>query len=329
MMWNWLLSSLYLGATVVLYDGNPFYPTVDRLLNLASKSSINVFGTSAKYIDSLRISKVSPIEISNFSNLKTILSTGSPLTEENYEYVYSKWKKDVQLSSISGGTDIISCFALGNPNLPIYKGELQCLGLGMKVKSYGIDGESIISAKGELVCEMPFPSMPIYFWNDENGEKYHNAYFSKFESKWTHGDFISINHLGGVQIFGRSDATLNPGGVRIGTSEIYKVVEQIDDIIDSIAVGKKNKEDEKIILFVKMNIELDEKKELIIKKELKDKCSPKHVPFKIFRVKDIPYTLNGKKIELAVKNIINNEKVLNKSSIANPSSLEYFKDISI
>ena len=328
-MWNWLVSSLYVGATVVLYDGNPFYPSPERLLNLASKSNIKIFGTSAKYIDYLRVSLVEPSKISSFPYLKSILSTGSPLTDDNYEYVYSQWKQDVQLSSISGGTDIISCFALGNPNLPVFKGELQCLGLGMNVKSYNADGEAVLSEKGELVCETPFPSMPIYFWNDENGEKFHKAYFSKHKKIWTHGDFISINERGGIRIFGRSDATLNPGGVRIGTAEIYKVVEKIEWVQDSVAVGKKIDDDEKIILFVKIDKELTEERILFIKNKLKDKCSPKHVPYKVISIADIPYTLNGKKIELAVKNIINDDEVKNKSSIVNPESLEYFRDISI
>ena len=329
MMWNWLISSLYFGATVVLYDGNPFHPNEERLLTIASESKINIFGTSAKYIDSLRLSSLNPSKLSNFSDLKVILSTGSPLTEENYDYIYTKWKENVQLSSISGGTDIISCFALGNPNLPVFKGELQCLGLGMNVKSYNLNGESILSDKGELVCETPFPSMPIYFWNDKNGKKFYNAYFSKFENIWTHGDFISINERGGVKIFGRSDATLNPGGVRIGTAEIYKVVERINGVIDSVAVGKIIDNDERIILFVKTKNKLSEEEVLFISNQIKERCSPKHVPYKIIRIEDIPYTLNGKKIELAVKNIINNEEVFNKSSIVNPESLEYFKNISI
>ena len=329
MMWNWLASSLALGATIVLYDGNPFYPNPDKLLNISSERGINVFGTSAKYIDSIRGMGVRPKTISVFEELKIILSTGSTLTDENFEYVYSEWKKDVQLSSISGGTDIISCFALGNPNLPVYKGELQCLGLGMDVKSYNLDGDTVISQKGELVCKTPFPSMPIYFWNDDDGQKYHNAYFSKFKDTWVHGDYISINDRDGIKIFGRSDATLNPGGVRIGTSEIYKVVDNIDGIIDSVAIGKKIDNDEQIILFVKMSFQLCDDMILLIKNELRTKCSPKHIPYKIFQVKDIPYTLNGKKIEIAIKNIINGDKVLNKSSIGNPESLKYFKNIPI
>ena len=329
MMWNWLVSALSLGATIVLYDGNPFFPNERRLLELASKSRINVFGTSAKYIDSLRLTGCKPSDEFNFDLLNSILSTGSPLAEENFEFVYNHWKKNVQLSSISGGTDIISCFALGNPNLPVYKGELQCLGLGMNVKSYDDSGNSIISEKGELVCETPFPSMPIFFWNDKDDAKYHEAYFSKFKEKWTHGDYISINKLGGVRIFGRSDATLNPGGVRIGTSEIYKVVDQIDGVLDSVAISKNFNGDDKILLFVKMSKEFNNETITLIKQRLREECSPKHVPYKVFKVDDIPYTLNGKKIELAIKKIINGEEVSNKSSIANPESLKLFENISI
>ena len=329
MMWNWLVSSLSLGATIVLYDGNPFFPNQDRLLEMASSRRINVFGTSAKYIDSLRLSGCKPGDRFNFDNLDSILSTGSPLNEENFQFVYDYWKKSVQLSSISGGTDIISCFALGNPNLPIYKGDLQCLGLGMNVKSYDENGNSIISEKGELVCETPFPSMPIYFWGDKDGSKYHDAYFTKFKEKWTHGDYISINQMGGVRIFGRSDATLNPGGVRIGTSEIYKVVEKIDGVLDSVAISKNIDGDEKILLFVKMSKELDNEINNLIKQRLRQECSPKHIPYKIFKVDDIPYTLNGKKIELAIKKIIDGDKVSNKSSIVNPESLKNFEKISI
>jgi len=329
MMWNWLISSLSLGATIVLYDGNPFFPSQDRLLNMASQRRINVFGTSAKYIDSLRLSGCKPNDEFDFESLDSILSTGSPLSEENFHFVYNYWKKNVQLSSISGGTDIISCFALGNPNLPVYSGDLQCLGLGMNVKSYDENGVSIISQKGELVCETPFPSMPIYFWKDSDGSKYHEAYFEKFKEKWTHGDYISISETGGVRIFGRSDATLNPGGVRIGTSEIYKVVDEIDGVLDSVAISKNIEGDEKILLFVKMSKEFDDKINALIKQSLKRECSPKHIPYKIFKVDDIPYTLNGKKIELAIKKIIEGEEVSNRSSIVNPESLKYFENLSI
>ena len=329
MMWNWLVSSLSLGATVVLYDGNPFYPTPLHLLNIADNIGINVFGTSAKYIDSLQRLDMNIKDNLKFQKLRVILSTGSPLTDDNFDYVYNYWKKNVQLSSISGGTDIISCFALGNPILPVYRGELQCVGLGMDVRSYDNNGNTILSKKGELVCINPFPSMPIYFWNDRDGKKYFNAYFSKHRMVWTHGDYISINERGGVKIYGRSDSTLNPGGVRIGTAEIYKVVEKITSIQDSVAVGVNVEGDEKIILFIKSENKLTATLEEKIKNNLKNQCTPRHVPYKILKVKDIPYTLNGKKVEVAIKQVINNEEVLNVSSLQNPESLKYFENLSI
>jgi len=247
----------------------------------------------------------------------------------NFDFIYSKWKRNVQLSSISGGTDIISCFALGNPMLPVYKNELQCIGLGMDVKSYNELGESVFGEKGELVCRKPFPSMPICFWNDTEGELYQKAYFSKYNGVWSHGDYISINKRGGVVIHGRSDSTLNPGGVRIGTSEIYKIVEKDQEVLDSVAIGKMIDGDEKIILFVKVHRELSEKLKSSIRKNLKINGSPRHVPYKIIQVEDIPYTLNGKKVEVAIKKILNKEEVLNEESIANPESLNFFKKISI
>ena len=329
MMWNWLISALSLGSTIVLYEGNPFYPSLTHLLKIADKTKIDIFGTSAKYIDSLEKAEVVPSRIGEFNNLKTILSTGSPLLDNNFDFIYNKWKSDVQLSSISGGTDIISCFALGCPILPVYKNELQCIGLGMDVNSFDVYRKPVFSKKGELVCRKPFPSMPIYFWNDEDDVLYNSAYFDKYKGVWTHGDYILINNNGGVIIYGRSDSTLNPGGVRIGTSEIYKVVESIHGIIDSVVVGKKINNDEKIILFIKTDLMLTDEMILFIKNKLKEKCSPKHVPYKIFQIQDIPYTLNGKKIEIAVKNIINGSDVLNKSSIANPESLKYFENIPI
>lgn len=329
MMWNWLISSLYCGSTIVLFDGNPFYPKEDSLLKIADKESLNIFGTSAKYIDTLEKSGVKPNSVGNFSVLRSILSTGSPLQESNFNYVYRDWKKDVQLSSISGGTDIISCFALGCPILPVKKGELQCIGLGMDVHSYNSKGVAELDKKGELVCIKPFPSMPIYFWNDDSGEMYNNAYFSTYKGVWTHGDYITIHSEGGVEIHGRSDTTLNPGGVRIGTSEIYKVIDQIRDIDDSVAIGVQIDGDEKIILFVKMKDILSNKLCMFIKKQIKNICSPRHIPYKIIKVPDIPYTLNGKKVEIAIKKIINKEEVLNISSIINPESLDFFKKLSI
>ena len=329
MMWNWLVSGLAIGATINLFDGNPFYPTNDYLLKLANQYSFNIFGTSAKYISTLEKLKVSPKSIGKFLNLKSILSTGSPLMDENYDFVYNHWKNNVQLSSISGGTDIISCFVLGNPILPVRKGELQCRGLGMAVESFNSNGASVINEQGELVCTKPFPSMPIYFWNDKGNEKYLNAYFNQFENCWTHGDFIEINSHGGVKILGRSDATLNPGGVRIGTAEIYRVVENLIEVDDSLIIGQTVNNNQRIILFIKLNQnkKLDDKMKMKIKQRIKQNCSPRHIPEIILEVKEIPYTINGKKVEIAVKNIIEGIKVKNKDALLNPNSLDQFVSI--
>ena len=329
MMWNWLVSSLFFGSTIVLYEGSPFYPKVDSLLKLANKIDLNVFGTSAKYISHLEANNVKPKKIGSFSKLKTILSTGSPLSRESFDYVYDSWKKNIQLSSISGGTDIISCFALGNPLLPVYRGKLQSLGLGMSVKSFNKQNKHEFNNKGELVCDKPFPSMPIYFWNDKQNCNYKKAYFNDFDNIWKHGDFISIDNTTGIEIFGRSDATLNPGGVRIGTSEIYDAINNIDFIEDCVAVGHKKNNDERIVLFVKLkrNFILDDKLKENISNKIKNSCSPKHIPSFIFSVNDIPYTLNGKKVEIAVKNIIHGITPENKASLSNPESLKCFENI--
>ncbi len=272
---------------------------------------------------------INPIQISKFSNLRCILSTGSPLVDENYDFVYEKWKKDVQLSSISGGTDIISCFALGNPMLPVNKGELQCRGLGMNVESFDDEGNSLCDQKGELVCTKAFPSMPIYFWNDENNKKYNEAYFQKFPGVWHHGDYISISRSGGVKIFGRSDTTLNPGGVRIGTAEIYQTVERFEEVEDSLVIGQPWNNDERIILFVKIKNghEMSDELTQSIQTSIKKSCSPRYVPKKIIPIKEIPYTINGKKVELAVKHTIQDIEIKNKDSLANPEVLDYYKDM--
>ena len=329
MMWNWLVSSLSVGATVVLYDGNPFYPNENSLLKLMNSIEVSIFGTSAKYISHIEQNNILPNQF-NFKKLRMILSTGSPLVNENYDFVYSHWKEDVQLCSISGGTDIISCFALGNPLKPIIKGRLQSIGLGMNVKSFDENGKSLIGKKGELVCLDPFPSMPIYFYKDTDNDKYKNAYFDKYPNIWKHGDYVSIYEDGSVEIFGRSDTTLNPGGVRIGTAEIYRVMDKFDDVDDSVVIGYKFESDELIILFVKTS-EKKLNQELIkdIKYKIKHNCSPRHVPFKIIPVKDIPYTINGKKVEIAVKNIIEGKNVTNIDALSNPESLNYFKEIDI
>jgi acetoacetyl-CoA synthetase len=329
MMWNWFVSALATGATLVLYDGNPFYPGPDALLRMADELGINFFGTSAKYIASLEAEGVVPREISDFPAMKVIASTGSPLTDASFNYVYRDWKKDVQLSSIAGGTDIISCFMLGNPVLPVHLGEIQCIGLGMDVDCFDDNGRSLSSEQGELVCKQAFPSMPIGFWNDRDGKKYLNAYFSQYPGVWMHGDNIVISPHGGVTIYGRSDATLNPQGVRIGTAEIYAVTETMEEIEDSVVVGKKEDGDELVVLFVKLNLgfRLDEGLVKKIKTSIRTSCSPRHVPAIIREVPDIPHTINGKKVEIAVKNIINGKAVKNRDVLANPESLEFYYDI--
>ena len=329
MMWNWLISSLAVGATIVLYDGSPFYPDGTVLLKMADEVGITVFGTSAKYISSLESAGIKPKQISSFPKLRTILSTGSPLVEENFNFVYGEWKEDVQLASISGGTDIISCFALGNPILPVRRGELQCRGLGMKVESYNEKGMSVRNEKGELVCTQAFPSMPIYFWNDSNGKKYQSAYFDVYPNIWHHGDYLEINDFGGVKIYGRSDTTLNPGGIRIGTAEIYQTVERFNEVEDSLVISQPWQNDERIILFLKMKdrITLTNSLKTRVKKSIRESCTHRYVPAIIIAVEDIPYTINGKKVELAVKQVIQNIEVKNIDSLVNPSILDFYKDI--
>ena len=329
MMWNWLISSLMIGATVVLFDGSPIYPNTDFLWEKIEDEKISVFGTSPKFLSICQKSNITPGKSNNLESLKTILSTGSPLSEENFNWVYENVKDDVQLSSISGGTDIISCFMLGNPNLPVYPGEIQCRGLGMKVEAFDEKGNSVIDKKGELVCTKPFPSMPVYFWNDPDKEKYRSAYFDEYPGIWKHGDFIKITKNGGVVMYGRSDSTLNPGGVRIGTAEIYRIVESINEITDSIVIGQNANNDVKVILFVVLkegtllNTQLVNK----IKLDIKEELSPRHVPSKVIQIKEVPRTISGKKVEIAVSKIINDEKVENTDALANPNSLKQFEKI--
>ncbi len=327
MMWNWLVSSLAVGATIYLYDGSPSYPNLSTLFKAIETHKINIFGTSPKFLSACEARRVKPREKFNLESLQTILSTGAPLSEQNFEYVYREIKEDIQLASISGGTDIISCFLLGNPLLPVYSGELQCRGLGMRVESYDESNQPQINKVGELVCTAPFPSRPIYFWNDDNGQKYKNAYFEYSESFWQHGDYIEINERGGAIIHGRSDATLNSGGVRIGTAEIYSALETLPEIEDSIVVGRKVKNDTKIILFVLLANKLSLTVQLIaqIKSTLKETRSPRHVPHEIHQVNDIPRTISGKKVELAVTKIIHGEKISNKDALANPDSLKQYE----
>ncbi len=329
MMWNWLVSSLFIGSTVVLFDGSPAYPNLNRLWEMAETEKITIFGTSPKFLTTCMKADISPIDNFDLTELRVILSTGSPLAAENFEWVYSKVKKDIQLSSISGGTDIISCFMLGNPVLPVYSEEIQCRGLGMKVEAFSENGESLIEEKGELVCTLPFPSMPVFFWNDEDESKYRNAYFDYFTGIWRHGDYIKITQNGGVVVYGRSDATLNPGGVRIGTSELYRVVESIPEILDSIVVGQSYNNDVRILLFVVLRpgFELDTQFIGEIKNKIKHELTPRHIPEMIFKVNEVPHTINGKKVELAVLKTLNNEEVKNIASLANPESLKQFEGI--
>ncbi len=329
MMWNWLTSSLSTGAALVLFDGNPFHPEPGALWKMAQDEKITVFGTSAGYIAALQNAGVKPGKEYDLTPLRAVLSTGSPLSIEGFEYVYSEVKEDLQLASISGGTDLNGCFALGNPMGPVYAGELQCRGLAMKVEAFDENGKPVLNKQGELVCTAPFPSMPIYFWNDPNNEKYHAAYFDVYPNVWRHGDFIEINEHGGVVIYGRSDATLNPGGVRIGTAEIYRQVEQLEEIEDSLVIGQNWKNDVRVILFVKMadGYELTDDIKTKIKATIRSNASPRHVPAKILPVPDIPYTLNMKKVELAVKKVIHGQPVLNKDALRNPEVLDYFLDL--
>lgn len=326
MMWNWLVSSLQVGATIFLYDGNPVYPNSEILWKKIQENKISIFGTSPKFLSLFAKEGFLPKEKYDLNSLRTILSTGSPLPEETFYWVYQNVKSDLQLSSISGGTDIISCFMLGNPTLPVYSGEIQCKGLGMKVEAFNDKGETVVGEKGELVCTEPFPSMPVYFWDDDSVEKYHKAYFEKYEGIWAHGDYIKITENGGIIVFGRSDATLNPGGVRIGTAEIYRIVEEQKEIADSIVVGKKFNGDEKIILFVVLRENIKLNKTLIdkIKLELKQKATPRHVPSEIYEINEVPRTISGKKVEIAVGKILNGEEVDNKDTLANPHSLDQF-----
>jgi acetoacetyl-CoA synthetase len=326
MMWNWLVSALGVGATIVLFDGNPFHPGSGALWQMAQDEKITVFGTSAGYIAALQNSGLKPAERYDLPALRALLSTGSPLAVEGFEFVYQHIKRDLQLASISGGSDLNGCFALGNPMLPVYAGELQCRGLGMKVEAYDENGQPVINQQGELVCSAPFPSMPIYFWDDPDGRKYHKAYFDIYPNVWRHGDFIEINDRGGVVIYGRSDATLNPGGVRIGTAEIYRQVEQLPEIEDSLVIGQNWKNDVRVILFVKMaeGQPLSDDLKARIRATIRTHASPRHVPKKIIAVPAIPYTLNMKKVELAVKNVIEGKKVLNKDALNNPEALDFY-----
>jgi len=328
MMWNWLVSALASGATIVLYEGSPFHPDPGVLWRMASEEGVTIFGTSAKYLAALEKSGYRPAEHGSLMRLRTLLSTGSPLAPEQYDWVRDAIGSDVQLASISGGTDIVSCFALGNPLLPVYRGELQCRGLGMKVEVWDEDGRSLVGEKGELVCTAPFPSMPVGFWNDPDDAKYRAAYFERFPDVWHHGDYAVLTERGGLVILGRSDAVLNPGGVRIGTAEIYRQVEQVEEVLDSVVIGQDWESDVRVVLFVKLRegLTLDAALEQRIREQIRRNTTPRHVPARILQVADIPRTISGKVVELAVRNVVHGRPVKNTDALANPQALEQFRD---
>ena len=330
MMWNWMLSSLGAGATVVLYDGNPAYPDIGAMWQLIQDEKITIFGTSASYINYLRSEGSTPGKDYDLSSLREISQTGSVLSADGFEYVYDAIKKDLHFNSIAGGTDINGCFAIGSPTLPVYAGELQAWGLAMKMACYDEKGKSVFDQLGELVCEAPEPSMPLYFWNDPNGEKYRDAYFNVYPNIWRHGDYVKVHSdTRGVTFFGRSDAVLKPSGVRIGTAEIYNQVDTIEEIADSLAIGQDWKGDQRVLLFVKLaqGHDLTDELQKKVRTILRDKASPRHVPARIIEVPDIPYTLNMKKVESAVTNILHGRPVTNRDALSNPESLDYYESI--
>ena len=328
MMWNWMVSVLALGATLTLYEGSPTYPNANRLFQLIDDEKVTVFGTSAKFISAVEKAAIHPNQTLALAHLRCILSTGSPLLPQNYDFVYRSIKTGVQLSSISGGTDILSCFALGNPLLPVHRGELQCIGLGMRVEIFDETGKPIYAKRGELVCTKPFPSMPVGFWQDPQKKRYKEAYFEHFPGVWAHGDFAEITTHHGLIIYGRSDAILNPGGVRIGTAEIYRQVEKIPEILDSVVIGQHWEDDIRVVLFVKLRegLKLTDGLQKSIREVIRNNASPRHVPAKILQVADIPQTISGKIVEVAVRQTVHGEPINNLSSIANPGALADFKN---
>lgn len=333
MMWNWLVSSLFVGATVTLFDGSPSYPNLKVLWKLADDEEITHFGTSAKFLGACRSRNIIPKNKFLLKKLRVVLSTGSPLLPEDFDWTYSNVKSNLQLSSISGGTDIISCFFLGNPVFPVHRGEIQCFGLGMDVASFDTNGQPVKAEKGELVCRKPFPSMPIFFWNDKYFTRYKNAYFDRMSGVWFHGDYIALTEsqgtAGGIVVYGRSDATLNPAGVRIGTAEIYRLVETLPEVEDSIVIGQPWKGDARVVLFVKLSSGVFFSDELMvkIKKTIRSGATPRHVPAIIFPVEKIPYTISGKKVELAVLEVVQGRYPKNKEALADPTSLECYRNL--
>ena len=330
MMWNWLVSGLASGATVVLYDGSPFFPDGNVVFDLVTREQVGVLGTSAKYIDAIAKAGLRPRETHDLSHVRTILSTGSPLIAESFDYIYDAVSDTACLSSISGGTDIMGCFIGGNPNLPVRRGEIQCPILGMQIEVWNDEGAKVPDGeKGELVCVNAFPSMPIGFWDDPEDSKYKAAYFEKFPGVWCHGDYISVTEHGGIVVFGRSDAVLNPGGVRIGTAEIYRQAERIEQVLESLVIGQQWKGDVRVVLFVRLREgeELDDALRARICSEIRQNTTPRHVPAKVIQVEDIPRTKSGKIVELAVRKIVHGEPVLNREALANPEALDLFANL--
>ena len=326
MMWNWQVSALACEATLALYDGSPFHPDGNALFDYVAEEGINALGTSAKYIDAVKKAELAPAKTHDLSTLEAILSTGSPLVPESFDFVYESIKEDVCLSSISGGTDIISCFVVGNPAAPVRRGEIQCLGLGLDVHAFDDEGRSVVGEKGELVCTSAFPSMPVGFWNDPDGRKYHDAYFARFDNVWCHGDYVEITEHGGVIIYGRSDAVLNPGGVRIGTAEVYRQVEQLEEVVEALVIGQQWEGDVRVVLFVILRDgrALDEALESKIRSHIRANATPRHVPARIVQVTDIPRTRSGKITELAVRDVVHGREVKNKEALSNPEALDQF-----
>ena len=328
MMWNWLVTVLASGATLLLYDGSPFHPTGNVLFDFADEQGMTLFGTSAKFIDAVSKAGLAPIDTHNLSTVRTMTSTGSPLSAESFDFVYRKIKRDIHLASISGGTDIISCFVGGNPIGPVWRGEIQARALGMQVEVFDDQGRAIRQRKGELVCTMPFPSMPVGFWNDSDGRKYRAAYFERYPNVWHHGDYVELTEHNGMIIHGRSDAVLNPGGVRIGTAEIYRQVEQLEEIVESLVIGQQWQDDERIVLFVRLRDTqtLTPALEERIRRHIRENATPRHVPARIVQVQEIPRTKSGKIVELAVRDVVHGREVKNREALANPEALDQYRN---
>ena len=329
MMWNWSISSLMCGASLLLYDGSPFYPKANRFAKLLAQESVTHFGTSAKYIEACAKLRITASDHGDLSSLRVIFSTGSPLSAAGFDYIYNKWKSDLCLASIAGGTDILGCFVGGSAISPVYRGQCQKRLLGMAVAVYNEDGQPVTGEKGELVCTKAHPSMPVSFWNDEDGSRYHKAYFAKYDNIWHHGDCVALTDEGGMIFYGRSDATLNPGGVRIGTAEIYRQVEVIDEVLDSVVIGQDWKNDQRVVLFVKLRdgAVLDDDLKDRIKTQIRNNATPRHVPSVILKVADIPRTKSGKITELAVRDVVHGKEIANVGALDNPEALAHFKDL--